>query len=338
MAGLITTALVGGAALVNGGVAVADTATGDLAVWDRVAQCESGGNWSINTGNGYYGGLQFSSSTWKAFGGRTYANQAHQASKAEQIAIARRTLHGQGPGAWPTCGRKAGLTRSNGGADPKATPGNQPAAPAPSKPNNPAPPSNTTLTVNGRLDKATIVAMQKWVGTAADGIWGPKTSRALQAKVGARQTGARDRQTTVAVQKLVGSTPDGIWGPKTTTALQKYLLNGAPGTPAPQPPAAQPPAAQPPASNPEPGQKVAVTGRLDRATIVAMQKWVGTAADGIWGPKTSRALQEKVGARVTGLRDRQTTVAVQTKTGSKPDGIWGPKTTTALQQYLNQHA
>ena len=67
-------------------------AHGATNVWDKVAQCESGGNWKINTGNGYYGGLQFLGSTWRAYGGRTYASQAHQATKAEQIAIARRVL------------------------------------------------------------------------------------------------------------------------------------------------------------------------------------------------------------------------------------------------------
>ncbi|WP_289781767.1 transglycosylase family protein [Ornithinimicrobium faecis] len=103
-------------------------------VWDRVAQCESGGNWSINTGNGYYGGLQFHPQTWKGFGGGTYAGYAHQASKAEQIAIARRVLHAQGPGAWPVCSVKAGLTRSNGGADPNAKPGDGKEEPAPGQP------------------------------------------------------------------------------------------------------------------------------------------------------------------------------------------------------------
>lgn len=95
-------------------------------VWDRVAKCESGGRWKINTGNGYYGGLQFSASTWRAFGGKKYASQAHRATKAEQIAIARRVLAGQGPRAWPTCSRKAGLTKKNGKANRKATPATNP--------------------------------------------------------------------------------------------------------------------------------------------------------------------------------------------------------------------
>lgn len=80
--------------------------------WDAVAQCESGGDWSINTGNGYYGGLQFSQSTWAAYGGTSYASNASQASKSQQIAVAERVLQAQGPGAWPVCSKKAGLTKS----------------------------------------------------------------------------------------------------------------------------------------------------------------------------------------------------------------------------------
>jgi LysM repeat protein len=73
--------------------------------WDAIAQCESGGNWGINTGNGYYGGLQFSQSTWKAYGGQGSANGA---SRDAQIQVAERVLQGQGIGAWPVCGKKAG--------------------------------------------------------------------------------------------------------------------------------------------------------------------------------------------------------------------------------------
>ena len=113
------------AVAVGGSVALAAPAQA-ASVWDAVAKCESGGNWSINTGNGYYGGLQFSSSTWRAFGGTQYAPNAHQATKAQQIAVAQRTLAVQGPGAWPTCSRKAGLTKANGGANGSAA---APAAP-----------------------------------------------------------------------------------------------------------------------------------------------------------------------------------------------------------------
>jgi nucleoid-associated protein YgaU len=94
----------------------AQAATGRT--WDRLAQCESGGNWSINTGNGYYGGLQFSGSTWRAFGGGRYASSAHRASRSEQIAIAERVLDGQGWGAWPACSRKLGLGRAEAAGSP----------------------------------------------------------------------------------------------------------------------------------------------------------------------------------------------------------------------------
>ncbi|MEU1250852.1 transglycosylase family protein [Micromonospora arida] len=76
--------------------------------WDAIAKCESGGNWKINTGNGYYGGLQFSQSTWAGYGGKKYAARADLASRGEQIAIAEKVLDGQGIGAWPTCGKKGG--------------------------------------------------------------------------------------------------------------------------------------------------------------------------------------------------------------------------------------
>ncbi|WP_245753583.1 transglycosylase family protein [Geodermatophilus ruber] len=72
--------------------------------WDAVARCEASGNWSTNTGNGYYGGLQFSHRTWRAHGGTAYAPRADLATRAEQIAVAERTLHVQGRGAWPHCG------------------------------------------------------------------------------------------------------------------------------------------------------------------------------------------------------------------------------------------
>lgn len=74
--------------------------------WSAVAQCESGGNWAINTGNGYYGGLQFSASTWNAYGGGAYAPTANLASPAEQIAIAEKVLAAQGPNAWPVCSHR----------------------------------------------------------------------------------------------------------------------------------------------------------------------------------------------------------------------------------------
>jgi len=71
--------------------------------WDAIAQCESGGNWAINTGNGYYGGLQFTLGTWHANGGTGMPNQA---SREEQIRVAENVLRSQGIGAWPVCGHR----------------------------------------------------------------------------------------------------------------------------------------------------------------------------------------------------------------------------------------
>jgi LysM repeat protein len=72
--------------------------------WAAIAACESGGNWSANTGNGFYGGLQFTQGTWDAYGGGQYASSANLASESQQIAVAERVLAGQGIGAWPVCG------------------------------------------------------------------------------------------------------------------------------------------------------------------------------------------------------------------------------------------
>lgn len=79
------------------------TANADGHNWDAVAACESGGNWAINSGNGYYGGLQFNLGTWRANGG---SGMPHQASKSEQIRVAENIAHSQGMGAWPVCGRR----------------------------------------------------------------------------------------------------------------------------------------------------------------------------------------------------------------------------------------
>ncbi|PCG85216.1 peptidase [Streptomyces sp. WZ.A104] len=119
---LTVTASGAGIALPLVTAASAGAASGE--VWEKVAACESSGNWAINTGNGYYGGLQFSGSTWAAFGGTQYAPRADLATRDEQIAVAERVLEGQGPGAWPTCSVRAGLTR--GGDAPATTPRTDP--------------------------------------------------------------------------------------------------------------------------------------------------------------------------------------------------------------------
>src|SRR5947209_12042159 len=114
----MTATVVAAGALALGITAVtagsANAASGST--WDRIAACESGGNWSINTGNGFSGGLQFSPSTWRAFGGTAYASSAHLASRSAQIAVAERVLAAQGWGAWPACSAKLGLHGKSGGS------------------------------------------------------------------------------------------------------------------------------------------------------------------------------------------------------------------------------
>jgi len=112
-----TGAVLGGSGLTLAGQA---SAASD-AEWDQVARCESGGNWAINTGNGYQGGLQFTPGTWIASGGGQYAPAAHLATKEQQIAVAERVLAQQGRGAWPVCGGPLS------GATPRNVPSGAPA-------------------------------------------------------------------------------------------------------------------------------------------------------------------------------------------------------------------
>lgn len=185
-------------------------------VWDRVAACESGGNWATNTGNGYYGGLQFSASTWRAFGGARYAATANRASKATQVAVARRVLATQGPGAWPVCSRRAGLTRANGGAvRARAVVSRAAARPA----------IRARLVVTGRMDVRTTRATQRWIGVRQTGAWSAGAVKALQRKVGATPDGVIGPRTMRAVQIKVGARRDGArrFNPATIAALQRYL-------------------------------------------------------------------------------------------------------------------
>src|SRR3954469_5298363 len=112
---LARTAIAG--AVIGAPLAAAPAASADTGgtVWDRLAQCESTGNWNINTGNGFSGGLQFTPSTWRAFGGAAYASSAYKAGRSAQIAVAERVLASQGWGAWPACSAKLGLHGKTGG-------------------------------------------------------------------------------------------------------------------------------------------------------------------------------------------------------------------------------
>lgn len=199
---------VAGFATVGAGLASASSASAST-VWDRVASCESGGNWSINTGNGYYGGLQFSYGTWQAYGGQRYGRTANLASKAQQITVAQKVLQAQGPGAWPHCSTVAGLTRANGAAVS----------------------AGSTTAASRSSSRPTLARTSASAGTlVVDGIRGPMTNRAIERWVGGSANGSLSRTDIQLLQRRVGSAPDGVIGPKTVRALQAKIgarTNGA---------------------------------------------------------------------------------------------------------------
>ncbi|MGF7122331.1 resuscitation-promoting factor Rpf1 domain-containing protein [Rhodococcus sp. TAF43] len=121
-----------GAIMGVGGVAFAGTASAAPdSDWDKLAQCEAGGNWGINTGNGYHGGLQFSPSTWTSHGGGQFAATANQATREQQIVVAERVLANQGWGAWPSCSSKLGLSSAPSQRSAPATEAPRVVTPAP---------------------------------------------------------------------------------------------------------------------------------------------------------------------------------------------------------------
>ena len=185
-------------------------------VWDAVAACESGGNWAINTGNGYYGGLQFSASTWAGYGGTHYAPSANRASKAVQILIAGRVLAAQGPGAWPVCGPRGGLSRA-GGASAALTVSRSSTRVAIAL--------HGRLAVDGAMGPKTIGAIQRWVGTAQNGTLGTSSVKALQRKVYSSADGVIGPRTIRALQVRIGARRDGAshLSAATVSALQGYL-------------------------------------------------------------------------------------------------------------------
>lgn len=210
-----------GTGLVAAGHAKADTPWN---VWDRVATCESGNNWAIDTGNGFYGGLQFTTSTWGAFGGGKFSSSAQYATRSQQIYVAQATLRVQGPGAWPVCSKRAGLTRANGlavpvdlGGSPKPTP----------KPDPPSRGGSRALVLDGVAGPLTTASTQHWLDIRQDGAhyFNKRTVVALQARIGVYQDGVIGPVTMSALQRYLGVSHDGATylNGRTVVALQAYL-------------------------------------------------------------------------------------------------------------------
>jgi LysM repeat protein len=161
--------VVAGATVVGLGVLSSPAQAATTHDWTGVAQCESGGNWGINTGNGYYGGLQFSQATWAGFGGTTLAPRADLATSAEQVEIAENVLAEQGIGAWPTCGRKLTGGSTAGVAEaPARTPapaaGQPSALPATTPAGNAAPEGDYTVQRGDTVVKIAAAHGQSWRG------------------------------------------------------------------------------------------------------------------------------------------------------------------------------
>ncbi|WP_328360816.1 transglycosylase family protein [Mycobacterium sp. NBC_00419] len=212
-----------GAVIGGGSIALAGQAqAAPDSEWDQVARCESGGNWAINTGNGYHGGLQFSPGTWASHGGTQYAPVAYMASKDEQIAVAEQVLATQGKGAWPVCGR--GLS----GATPRNVV-NEPAPEAPAPAPAPAAPLDAPLP-DAPVDAVALDAPLPEAPVPAPEAPAPAPEApVLEAPAPEAPAPAPQLDIVEVAQEQIAPAPDAIAAePVINTALQ---------TPAPQAPA-----------------------------------------------------------------------------------------------------
>jgi len=174
--------------------------------WDELAECESGGNWSINTGNGYHGGIQFSDQTWDAYGGGQYASTADQASREQQIAIGRRVLAGQGPGAWPACSAStAWLNGGGSGYHRGKRPAGQQVAPAAVEAEHSVQPASKSITASHRAVPTLGVSK---VAPAGGSLWTVAVGDTLTS-IGARK--GVDWQKIYALNRDVVEHPDWIF-------------------------------------------------------------------------------------------------------------------------------
>ena len=297
--GLARTAVtLAGGAVVAGGMLATGGAANAATGWDEVAACESGGNWSINTGNGFYGGLQFTQQTWEGFGGTEYASRADLASKSQQIAVAERVLAEQGAGAWPNCGGAL-----SGGADTGS-------APAAEDDSQESAPQESTSDSSGSDESSSSDQQSESTSesksTEPQGDWScdgdgiadncdengftketeKKEEPAQQAAPQEKQESApqEEQESTPAPEKsssgagsmaspdlsVAGTLEvDGKVGPKTITALQDWL-------------------------------GVEQTGEMNEETTLALQAWAKTDQDGTIGPKTVAGLQHEIGATQNG--------------------------------------
>ncbi|MFF6772659.1 peptidoglycan DD-metalloendopeptidase family protein [Streptomyces sp. NPDC012637] len=248
------TVTVGGAGMALPLIGAGTAEAASLDVWEKLASCESSSNWQINTGNGYFGGLQFTQATWERYGGTHFAPRADLASKDQQIAVAERVLKGQGPGAWPGCAPRAGLERD--GEAPAVSPQTARTRPVSEAPQarKAALPAQRTRPAEAAQASPTTVPTVREMYTVAPGDSLSKIAREEHVRGGWPRLYAANRA-------VVGDDPDLILPGQrltlriTAPAAPPQQANPKPATkpgtrPSTKPPAPKPPTAKTPVKPP----------------------------------------------------------------------------------------
>jgi hypothetical protein len=304
---LVATGMVGTSLMTN--QSSAEAAGG----WDGVAQCESGGNWSTNTGNGFKGGLQFTQSTWEAYGGTQYASSADKASKSQQIAVGEKVLAGQGAGAWPNCGKS--LT---GGADTSGAPsgnsGNSSSDQGKSTGNNSGTKKSNAkqgdwscdgdgipnnCDANGNTIKKAQPKKQSNTNTS-----GTKKSQAKQGDWSCDGDGIPNNcdANGNTIKKSNSHRADGpAKTSKKSSGSNTHAATGVPSVSGSV--SVDGKLGSDTVSSLQDWLDIDQTGKMDTQTVKAVQAWVGTEQDGKVGPKTVAGIEHEVGANQTGSSD-----------------------------------
>ena len=207
-----------GSATVAGGIATPSSPAQASSVWDRVAACESGGNWHISTGNGFYGGLQFTNQTWAGFGGpRVRLTRGPRHAGVPQIAVAQKVLASQGPGAWPRLQRQGRSGHAATAARSPSVSRSTTRSPIKAHGTNAAY-HGGRLAVDGVMGPNTTRALQRWIGTSADGVFGPRRLAPCSTRSACTLTARSACQHASApCQTRIGTSHDGALATSTPT-------------------------------------------------------------------------------------------------------------------------
>ena len=306
-------AVAGGAVVASGMIAATTTSASAATGWDEVAACESGGDWSINTGNGYYGGLQFSDRTWDAYGGEQYASTADQATKSQQIAIGERVLEGQGAGAWPNCGGPL-----SGGADTSGAPAAEEQEEAPEQEQQAPEPRESDQQANRSTERESTEPQGDW-SCDGDGIADNCDENGFTKETEKKQEQPAPEQAPAEQKSEPKSTePQGDWSCDGDGIADNCDENGF--TKETETKQEQPKQE----SQGETGSQA--TGDLSVAGTLEV--------DGKMGPKTITALQDWLGVEQTGEMDEETTLALQAWAKTSQDGVIGENTVAGLQHEI----